>query len=204
MLFSILIYDELDSAALRDQYRTAHLSYLEAFDDQTLFAGPIVSDYETADLGSLRLIDLPDRAAAEEHIAGEPYVIGRVQKRWEIHRWKAMLPTTWRDCPRKEGNIQALFYGLDNPDGMAKRTEHRAAHEAYLNDHGDAVMMRGPLLDDDGAASIGSVILLDLPNLEAGRALFENEPFHKAGVYREARLYRWRFGRVFDRFKVPA
>jgi uncharacterized protein YciI len=38
--FMILIYDEPDSAALRDQYRQARLDHLKAFEAQTLFAGP--------------------------------------------------------------------------------------------------------------------------------------------------------------------
>lgn len=202
MLFSILIYDEPNSAALRDRHRTAHLAYLEAFDDHTLFAGPFTTDDESADLGSLRLIDLPDRAAAEKHIADEPYVIGGVQKRWRIHRWRGSVPYTWRDCPRKEGNIQALFYGLDHPGGMAKRTEYRDAHEAYLNEHGDKVMVRGPLLDDAGTESIGSILLLDVPDLDAGRELLEGDPFHKAGVYKDVEYHRWRFGRTSDRFKA--
>ncbi len=115
MLFSIMMYDEPNSAALRDERRAEHLDYLKAFDDQTLFAGPFTTDDESADLGSLRLIDLPDRRAAEKHVADEPYVIGGIQKRWEIHRWRGSVPYTWRDCPRKEGNIQAIFYGLDHP-----------------------------------------------------------------------------------------
>ena len=201
MHFAILMYDEPNSAALRDERRTAHLDYLKAFDDQTLFAGPFTTDDESADLGSLRLIDLPDRAAAEKHIAGEPYVIGGIQKHWKIHRWRGSVPHTWRDCPRKEGNIQALFYGLDHPGGMAKRTEYRDAHEAYLNQHGDKVMVRGPLLDDAGTESIGSILLLDVPDLEAGRELLEGDPFHKAGVYKDVEYHRWRFGRVLDRFK---
>ena len=202
MLFAILIYDEPNSAALRDVHRAAHLDYLEAFDDQTLFAGPFTTDDESADLGSLRLIDFPDRAAAEKHIADEPYVIGGVQKRWRIHRWRGSVPYTWRDCPRKEGNIQALFHGLDHPGGMAKRTANRDAHEAYLDEHGDKIMVRGPLLDDDGTESVGSLLLLDVPDLEAGRALLEGDPFHRSGIYRDAAFHRWRFGRVFDRFKV--
>lgn len=202
MLFSILIFDEPNSAALRDEHRKAHLDYLEAFDAQTLFAGPFTTDDESADLGSLRLIDFPDLAAAEKHIADEPYVIGGVQKRWQIHRWKASLPYTWRDCPRKEGNIQAIFYGLDHPGGMAKREEHREAHEAYLNEHCDTVMMRGPLLDEAGAESVGSVWLLDVPDLDAGRALLDGDPFYRAGIYADVSFHRWRFGRVFDRFKV--
>jgi uncharacterized protein YciI len=202
MLFSILIHDEPNSAALRDEHRAAHLAYLKGFDAQTLFAGPFTDDDETADLGSFRLLDLPDRAAAEQHIADEPYVIGGIQKRWQIHQWKPSVPYTWRDCPREEGNIQALFYGTDFPGGMAKRIENRDAHENYLNDHDNMVMTRGPLLTDDGSESVGSIWLLDLPNLDAGRELLKGDPFYKSGIYKEEMLVRWRFGRVFDRFKV--
>jgi uncharacterized protein len=202
MLFSILIYDEPDSAALRDQYRTAHLDYLEEFDAQTLFAGPFTTDDESADLGSLRLIDLPDRAAAEQHIADEPYVIGGVQKRWQIHRWRGGLPYSWRDCPRKEGNIQAMFHAVDHPDAKEKRIEHRETHAAYLKERADMIMMHGPLLDDEGAQTIGSVWLLDVPSLAAGRELFEGDPFYTSGVFKDVTFHRWRFGRVFDRFKV--
>ena len=202
MLFSILIYDKPNSAALRDVHRKVHLEYLEAFDAQTLFAGPFTTDDESEDLGSLRLIDLPDRAAAEQHIADEPYVTGGIQDRWEIARWKPSLPYTWRDCPRTEGNIQALFYGIYDPVGMAKRTELRDAHVGYLNDHPETIMISGPLLDDAGTTSIGSVLLLDVPDLAAARKLTEEEPFYKAGLYKKTMLNRWRFGRVFDRFKV--
>ena len=202
MLFSIMMYDEPNSAALRDERRAEHLDYLKAFDDQTLFAGPFTTDDESADLGSLRLIDLPDRRAAEKHVADEPYVIGGIQKRWEIHRWRGSVPYTWRDCPRKEGNIQAIFCGLDHPGGMTKRTENCDAHEAYLTEHGDSIMVRGPLLDDAGTGSIGSILLLDVPDLDTGRELLEGDPFRKAGIYKDVTYHRWRFGRVFDRFKV--
>ncbi len=202
MLFSILIHDEPNSAALRDQHRTAHLDYLKAFDGQTLFAGPFTDDDETADLGSFRLIDFADRAAAEQHIADEPYVTGGVQKRWQVHRWRDALAYTWRDCPRTQGNIQALFHGLDHAGGQAKRAEHRDAHDAYLAEHSDRVMARGPLLDDAGEAAVGSIWLLDLPDLDAGRELLAGDPFYKSGLYQDVMFHCWRFGRVFDRFKV--
>lgn len=203
MYFSILIYDEPDSAKLRDQYRKVHLEYLKQFDDQTLFAGPITSDDESADLGSLRLIEFPDRAAASKHVDDEPYVTGGVQKRWRLHRW---LPRgehiwTWRDCPRKQGNIQALFHGLDQPNGMALRKENRDAHEEYLVLHADKILARGPLVEDHGEKSVGTVILLEIPHMDAAREFLSDEPFYKAGVYAEPNLYRWRFGRVMDRFK---
>lgn len=202
MLFSILIHDEANSAALRDKHRAAHLAYLKEFDTQTMFAGPFTNDDTSQDLGSFRLINLPDRTAAERHIAKEPYVVAGIQKRWEIFHWKPSVPFTWRDCPREEGNIQALFYGTDFPGSMAKRVENRDAHENYLNDHGNMVMARGPLQTDDGTESVGSIWLLDLLNLDAGRKLLKGDPFYKSGIYEEEMLVRWRFGRVFDRFKV--
>ena len=57
MLYSIVIYDEPNTTALRDELRQVHLDYLGRFDAQTVFAGPFTNDDETADLGSLRLIE---------------------------------------------------------------------------------------------------------------------------------------------------
>ena len=75
----------------------------ESVNAQTLFAGPFTTDDESADRGSLRLIEFPDRATANRHVAEEPYVIGSVQKRWHIHRWLPRAPYSWRDCPRTSG-----------------------------------------------------------------------------------------------------
>lgn len=202
MLYSIVIFDEPDTAELRDIHRSAHLAYLKDFDAQTLFAGPFTTDDESADLGSLRLIDFPDIEAVNRHIADEPYVIAGIQKRWMIHRWRASVAHTWRDCPRTEGNIQALFHAIDGPNGTAIRKEHRDAHEGYLEEHGHSVIVRGPLLDEAGENGIGSALLLDMPDMDAARDFMENEPFNRAGCYEKLTFHRWRFGRVFDRFKL--
>jgi uncharacterized protein YciI len=199
MHFAILIYDEPDSAALRDQYRQSHLDYLQVFDTQTLFAGPFTTDDESADLGSLRLIEFPDRVSADRHVAEEPYVIGGVQKRWHIHRWLPRLPYSWRDCPRTKGHVQAMFHGLDRPASHALRQEYRDAHEAYLSQQAQMVMAHGPLVTDEG--SVGSVLLLDVPDMDTARAFMEKEPFYSHGLYQQIAFHRWRFGRVMDRFK---
>ena len=201
MHFAILIYDEPGSAALRDQYRQVHLDYLKVFDAQTLFAGPFTTDDESSDLGSLRLIAFPDRAAADRHVAEEPYVMGGVQKRWSIQRWLPRSPYSWRDCPRIKGHIQAMFHGLDQPGAGALRHKFREAHAAYLAQHASMVMARGPLVADDGEEPIGSVLLLDVPDMDAARAFMEQEPFYSNGVYKDINFHRWRFGRVMDRFQ---
>ena len=202
MLYAILIFDEPGSAARRDKYRRRHLDYLKEFDDQTLFAGPFTSDDETADLGSLRLIKFADREAATKHVEGEPYVIGGVQKRWSIHRWESSTPYSWRDCPSTPGNIQVMFQALDKAEAGALRKEHTPANLAYLEEHKNSVMSRGPLLADDGKIQIGSLFLLDVEDMAAAQAFRDNMPFVKAGLYRDVTFQRWRFGRVFDRFKV--
>lgn len=201
MHFAILIYDEPNAAELRDRYRQTHLDYLKVFDAQTVFAGPFTTDDESADLGSLRLIEFPDRATADHHVAEEPYVIGGVQKHWHIHRWLPRLPYSWRDCPRTEGNVQAMFHAFDQPGSGVLRTKFREAHEAYLAKHASMVMARGPLATDDGETALGSVLLLDVPDMDTARAFMEKEPFYSNGVYKELNFHRWRFGRVMDRFK---
>jgi uncharacterized protein YciI len=149
----------------------------------------------------MRLIEFPDRAAADRHVADEPYVTGRVQKRWHIHRWLPRLPYSWRDCPRTKGNVQAMVHALDRLASGALRDELREAHQAYLSKHASIVMTHGPLVTDDDKGSIGSVLLLDVPAMDAARAFLEKEPFYSHGVYQEVNFHRWRFGRVMDRFK---
>ena len=63
------------------------------------------------------------------------------------------------------------------------------------------IMSRGPLLPDDGEAPIGSIFLLDVPDMDSARAFLEKAPFYSNGVYQEVNFHRWRFGRVMDHFK---
>ena len=100
----------------------------------------------------------------------------------------------------RSGSIAS--YVIDGPDGPEIRAANKDAHEAYLNDHGGSIMSRGPVLAGDGASPIGSVILMDIPDMAAGRALLGNEPYFKAGCYQDITFHRWRFGRVFDRYKL--
>jgi hypothetical protein len=203
MHFAIRIYDVPDSGSLRDTHRKEHLDYLKQFNDQTLFAGPILTEDRTTEVGSMRLIEFSDRAAAEKHVADEPFLLHGVQKGYTIHRWRPGVSHTWRDCPRDENNGQYFIHALDNPGTAETRAELQSAHLAYLDR--PAVMSRGPLVEeDDDTRKIGSALLFDLPDLDAAKEFFANEPYNKAGIYETADFYGWRFGRVFDRFKVPA
>jgi uncharacterized protein YciI len=202
MLYAVKIFDIENSGPIRDEYRDAHLDYIASTEELTMFAGPILTEDLVTELGSHRLIDLPDRAAVEQHIADEPYVIGGAQYAPEVHRWSPSVPYTWRDCPRKEGNVQYLIHAIDKPNSDVLRDELRVEHEAYQASVKELYITRGPLLSDDGERQTGSLMIIDVPDLAAAKDFWDNEPFVKGGLFERIEFYGWRFGRVFDKFKL--
>ncbi len=199
MIFSIKIFDKEDDGSLRDANRAAHLDYLKDFDEATLFAGPLLSDDLKKEKGSIRLIDLPDRAAAEKNVEDEPYVIAGLQYGPEIHRWSPSVPYTWRDCPRIKGNVQYLIHAIDKPNVGKLRDELRAEHESYQASVSGLYITRGPLMDNDGEQQVGSLMIIDVPDLAAAKEFWDKEPFNYGGLFEKVEFYGWRFGRVFDR-----
>ncbi len=74
---------------------------------------------------------------------------------------------------------------LDRPDHGAVRAENRAAHLAYLQEHGAAVRFAGPLLAEDNTTMVGSLLLLDLPDRAAVDAFCAGDPYTRAGLFAE-------------------
>jgi uncharacterized protein YciI len=204
MLFAIKIYDIENSASLRDKYRQQHLDYIASFEDQTLFAGPILSADLSIELGSHRLIDLPDLAAAHQHVAEEPYVIGGVQYGAEIYRWKTALPYSWRDCPRVKGHVQYLMHAIEDADNVGLRDQLQQEQDVYNESSGGCCIARGSLLNASGEKAIGDLAIVDVADLASAISYWENQPFVKHGLYEKVEFYGWRFGRVFDQFNKKA
>lgn len=201
MLYSVKMFDKPDGEALRDATREAHLAYLKTFDSQTQFGGPMLADDGETALGSHRLMDFADVAEAEAHVRDEPYVVAGLQSGMEIIPWSASVPHTWRDCPRTQGHIQFLIIAYDKPDSHSLRDALRDEHQAFQGRVSDLYITRGPLLDDAREAQIGSLMIIDVPDVAAGHAFWAGEPFNTGGLFERVEMYRWRFGRVFDQFK---
>lgn len=70
MYFVIHALDRADAGTLRAVTRSEHLKYLNRF--EVLFGGPLLDEAERM-CGSLIVVDLPDRAAVDELVAGDPY-----------------------------------------------------------------------------------------------------------------------------------
>jgi len=73
MLFLIHCTQKPDGQAIRDAHYDAHRAYLQASEVDIKLAGPMVADDGVARIGSVFIVDVPDRAAAEAFSAGDPF-----------------------------------------------------------------------------------------------------------------------------------
>ena len=181
--------------ALRMTTIDAHRDFLDSYPEVTWYSGPLFTDDNKNAIGSLRLIEFPDRDAALAYINADPYTKAGIFQTITVERWKPGLDVRQRDYARKDGTMQFVIHCHDKPDGGARRTPLRDAHLDYLKGHKDIIVARGRLLDDDGVKTIGSVLILDVADKAEADAFWVDEPFNRAGVY-ESTIERWRFGHV--------
>lgn len=92
MLFSLHCIDKPGGLAIRKENRPAHLEYLERHLDALKFAGPTLTDDGETPTGSLIIIDVADRAAAEAFAAGDPYAKAGVFESVTIQATRQVYP----------------------------------------------------------------------------------------------------------------
>jgi uncharacterized protein len=83
-----------------------------------------------------------------------------------------------------------VIIAIDRPDSLALRMETRAAHLDYVQKTG-AVRLGGPFLDEKGAM-VGSLLIIEAPDLESAREWQAGDPYVKAGLFAEAGLRPWK------------
>ncbi len=92
-------------------------------------------------------------------------------------------------------------FGTDKPGMADVRSERFDAFRTYLHDHPDhpdvVLHHAGPTLSEDGAARIGSLLVVDAPSLDAARAFVADSPFGQAGLFGDlqVRPFHWLTGR---------
>ena len=90
MLFAVICTDKPGALDTRLANRPAHLEYLEAHVASLVRAGAML-DEAGRPVGSLLLVDLADRAAAEAFAAGDPYAQAGVFESTVIHPFRAVF-----------------------------------------------------------------------------------------------------------------
>ena len=88
MLFFIFCEDHDNTAQLRREIRETHLAYIREFEDHILVGGPTLApDAETMD-GTFMIIDLPDRHAVDDFLAGDPYNRAGMFRKITVKPWR--------------------------------------------------------------------------------------------------------------------
>jgi uncharacterized protein YciI len=73
VLWIMYAEDRPGSAALREATKDEHLAYLAAHEHIVMVGGALLEDTTPVRLGSCLIVNLPDRAAAEQWARDEPF-----------------------------------------------------------------------------------------------------------------------------------
>lgn len=90
MLFCLICTDKPDALDLRLANRDAHLKYwIEA--GVAKIGGPFTNDDASVMNGSMLVIDVANRAAAETLVANDPYTRAGLFESTDVRAWKWLL-----------------------------------------------------------------------------------------------------------------
>ena len=86
-----------------------------------------------------------------------------------------------------------VIFCIDRPGAAEARRDNIQAHVDYVGASDVAVVMSGPLVSDDGAAAVGSLLVIDAADRAAAEAFHRNDPLYRAGIWETTEL------RAFDK-----
>jgi uncharacterized protein YciI len=78
-------------SSLRAKWRAAHLEFVTTCRDVFRYGGPLI-DASGAVVGSIMVLDLPDRAALDAHMARDPYFREAIFASVEIFETRQIVP----------------------------------------------------------------------------------------------------------------
>ena len=90
-VFAIHCIDKPLQQELRAETRPEHLAYLESAIEQVVVAGPLLDD-EGSPIGSMMLMEFPDRKAAVSFAAEDPYAKAGLFASVAVTAWRQVLP----------------------------------------------------------------------------------------------------------------
>lgn len=87
--FAMICIDKPGHEGLRRDTREAHLAYV-AETGVVVQAGPFLNDNDEM-IGSLIILDVPDREAAAHWGGSDPYFLAGLFESVTLHRWKKVI-----------------------------------------------------------------------------------------------------------------
>jgi hypothetical protein len=88
--------------------------------------------------------------------------------------------------------MQFMIYCQDKPGHGEVRAANRNAHLSYLEGFMKNVVVAGPLLTEDSATMIGSLLLMEFPSRAEAETFSAGDPYRKAGLFQNVTITPWR------------
>jgi uncharacterized protein YciI len=171
--------DRPGSVALRDKLLEEHWSYMDRYASQMIARGPTLAREDGTPTGSVHIVGLPDSAAARAFAFDEPGYQAGVYRDVLLRRWRNTLGRTMWDFPGgRSGGRRYLVLGLGTGP----------ASDLAVPPEQDDLIAYGPLLSDDGAAWLGTAVLVRAPDLDTARAVLTPDR------YASVEVHDWQFG----------
>lgn len=86
-----------------------------------------------------------------------------------------------------------VIFCIDRPGAGQTRQDNIQAHVDYVGASGVRVVLSGPLVADEGAPPLGSLLVIEVADRAAAEAFHHNDPLYKAGIWQTTEL------RAFDK-----
>lgn len=80
----------------------------------------------------------------------------------------------------------------DKPNSVDLRMSVRPDHLKYLESLGASLKAAGPFTDDDGKPT-GSLVIIEAADTAAAKAMAENDPYAKAGLFAAVEIRPWKW-----------
>ncbi|MGG5811381.1 YciI family protein [Falsiroseomonas sp. CW058] len=200
MAFALLAFDGTDAGApaRRAAARDAHVAFItaEAAAGRLRLSLPL-RDEAGRTLGSLTLLDVPDRAGVAAYLAAEPLAAGRVWRRVQVRDFR-IAPLPYRPWPEPTGQappgrthtVVVAFDGTD-PGAEARRGAARPRHMDRIRPFArdGTLLVGGALLDAPGGRMIGSIAVTRHATDAEAAAWWAEDPYMAEGVWRD--VARW-------------
>lgn len=85
-----------------------------------------------------------------------------------------------------------VIHCFDKPGHLQVRLDTRSAHLEYAKEWEEHMVIGGPLLTPDGQGMVGSMIIMDLPDLQAAYDWCANDPYGRAGLFESVTVRPYR------------
>ena len=80
----------------------------------------------------------------------------------------------------------------DKPNSLDLRLQVRPDHVKYLESLGTSLKTAGPFITDEGSPN-GSLVVIEAADRAAAKAIAENDPYAKAGLFASVDIRAWKW-----------